>query len=258
MQNFKKFILFFSLCFVNTFIQAQELAIDIVKAADQIRMPQMSFVVNVILKDYQNGSQIEQTSVTTHSRINTTGQFSTIVHINSPANDYGKLLLRNDNLLWMYDPKSKASVRISPRQRLMGNVSTGDIISSNFSLDYSAETLGKETLIDGDKQERPVWKLKLLASNSLAAYHEVVLWVDKENYRPLKGEFFAQSGRRINVVWYRGWESILGELRPTELVVIDGVNSNKVSVVKMRNYHQVDLPASWFNKEWLPQFKSQQ
>lgn len=85
---------------------------DILQRSDVIRNPQTSFVVNVSLKLYENNRLTDQNRVTTHSRQNANGQFLTIVHMNEPNNDRGKLLLRNDNILWFYDPKSKASVRM--------------------------------------------------------------------------------------------------------------------------------------------------
>ncbi|CAK9884167.1 MAG: hypothetical protein XXXJIFNMEKO3_00548 [Candidatus Erwinia impunctatus] len=178
---------------------------DILKRSDLIRNPQTSFVVTVSLKQYDNNKLTDQNRVTTHSRQNASGQFLTIIHIDEPASDRGKLLLRNDNILWFYDPKSKASVRMSPRQRLLGNASNGDVITSNFTLDYAAVLAGEETVTDGDRAARPAWKLQLSAINDFAPYKQVELWVDKANDRPLKGKFYGNSGKLLKVAWYRNW-----------------------------------------------------
>lgn len=234
-----------------------EQAQDILKRSDLIRNPQTSFVVNVSLKQYENNKLTDQNRVTTHSRQNANGQFLTIVHIDEPNNDRGKLLLRNDNILWFYDPKSKASVRMSPRQRLLGNASNGDVITSNFTLDYASVLAGEEAVTDGDRTIRQAWKLQLSAINDFAPYQQVELWVDKENDRPLKGKFYGNSGKLLKVAWYRNWQPVFERIRPTEVVIADGFNPNKVTLMQMSQYQEKALPLSWFNKEWLSHFSSQ-
>ena len=47
--------------------------------------------------------------------------------------DTGKLMLKNGNDLWFYDPANQASVRISPDQRLLGQAANGDVVTSPFA-----------------------------------------------------------------------------------------------------------------------------
>ena len=68
--------------------------------------------------------------------------------------------------MWFYDPSSKASVRISPQQRLMGQASDGDVVTANFAKDYTAKLLGEETLQDADRQNRDCWHLDLKAATT--------------------------------------------------------------------------------------------
>ena len=233
-------------------------AADILSKADAIRNPQMSFIVDVALIAYENNQQTDSTFVTTHSRKETeTGQFLSLVHINQPVRDEGKLLLRNGNILWFYDPASKTSVRLSPRQRLVGNASNGDVVTANFALGYAAELSGEEVVVDGDRKSRPAYRLNLVSQSEITPYHAITLWVDRENHRPLKGQFFSQSGRLLKVAWYRGWEPVLGETRPTEVIIADGFDPKKVTVMKMTNHRPQDLPQSWFSNSWLPRFRKQ-
>ncbi|UWP90871.1 outer membrane lipoprotein-sorting protein [Aliiroseovarius crassostreae] len=230
-------------------------ATAILKKADAIRNPQTSFVVDVNLVNYERGRAKEKTKVTTYSRP-TGAQFQTLVHIDSPAADRGKILLRNGNILWLYDPASKASVRISPRQRLLGNASNGDVVSSNLVGDYSVRLAGQETVVDGDRKERSCTKLMLTQSASSAPYSAVEFWVDASSNQPVKGKYFTKSGKLIKVAWYRKFKSQMGTKRPTEIVIADGFDPNKVTVMTMSKYRAQDIPSSWFNKEWLPNFRA--
>lgn len=226
----------------------------ILSRADAIRNPQTSFAVDVTLSAYERGSLKDQTQVTTYSRA-TGSQFQTLVHINAPSADRGKILLRNGNILWLYDPASKASVRISPRQRLLGNASNGDVVSSNLVGDYSASLQGSETIADGNKNSRTCYRLHLKAAVQSAPYSAVDFWVDAATYSPIKGKYFTRSGQLIKVAWYRKWKNQMGASRPTEVVIADGFDPNKVTVMTMNNFRAKNLPASWFSKEWLPNFR---
>ncbi|WP_136443387.1 outer membrane lipoprotein-sorting protein [Pacificoceanicola onchidii] len=229
-------------------------AATILKKTDAIRNPQRSFAVDVSLINYERGKVKEKTSVTTYSRP-TGSQFQTLVHINAPSADRGKILLRNGNNLWLYDPSSKASVRISPRQRLLGNASNGDVVSSNLVGDYNVSLSGSETVAGGDKKNYSCHKLRLTQKASSAPYSAVDFWVDQKSNQPIKGKYYTSSGKLIKVAWYRKLKNAMGATRPTEIIIADGFDPNKVTVMTMGNYRAKDIPSSWFKKEWLPNFK---
>ena len=68
-------------------------------------------------------------------------------------------------------------------------------------------------------------------------------WVDKESYRPLKSEMFGNSGKLLRTVYYSEFRNILGEHRPTRLVVVNPVESS-VNEVKFSSfsYHEAPEP----------------
>lgn len=236
-----------------TAVLAQD-ASAVLQAADAIRNPQSSFIVNVDLKDYKGRSLAGQTQVTTYSR-RAGGQFQTLVHINAPSVDRGKLLLRNGANLWIFDPASRASVRMSPRQRLLGNASNGDVVTANLLADYSAAVGGRETIADGDRQNRDCIKLNLTSRSGAAAYSSIEYWVDAASNRPVKGKYYTGSGNLLKVSWFRGYRNAMGAARPTEVIIADGFNPSNVTVMTMSGYRAADLPESWFSKDWLPNFK---
>lgn len=227
---------------------------SILRQSDAIRLPQTSFVVGVDLKNYDRGAVTGHTVVTTHSRQGD-GQFQDIVYINAPSADRGKIILRNGNILWLYDPSSRASVRISPRQRLLGNASNGDVVSTNLVGDYRPTMVGTEVIADGDRQNRECYKLRLASRDSSTPYGAIDFWVDAATARPVKGKYYTSSGSLIKVAWYRNFRNEMGAARPMEVIIADGFDPNKVTVMRMSGFRPRDLPASWFRKEWLPKFE---
>jgi hypothetical protein len=80
-------------------------------------------------------------------------QFRNLVRYVEPPRDAGKMVLLDGRNLWFYDPSSKASVRISPQQRLIGQAAIGDVPTSNFVSDYAGTLLGDETIADTEHQQ---------------------------------------------------------------------------------------------------------
>ena len=80
---------------------------EILAASDAIRNPGRAFSVTVTLTEFQNGKQVDSNTLTSYSRTQQGGQFSSLVRFVLPARDAGKLMLKNGNDMWFYDPTNK-------------------------------------------------------------------------------------------------------------------------------------------------------
>jgi hypothetical protein len=228
----------------------------ILAASDAIRNPSRPFSVTVTLTEYQAGTQVDTSTLQSYSRtLSTGGQFVSLIRFVKPARDAGKVMLKAGADLWFYDPGTKASIRISPQQRLLGQAANGDVVTVNFAKDYTATLAGTEEIQDGERKLRRSNRLKLESSSDDATYAQVELWLDADNHRPLKARFFAESGRVLKTAYYRRYATQLGVERPTETVIIDGLNPQSVTLLRMSDYAARDLPTAWFNKDHLPRFQ---
>lgn len=228
----------------------------ILAASDAVRNPGRAFIVNVTITEFQDGKRVDSSSMTTYSR--TSGQggpFATLVRFTAPARDAGKLMLKDGQDLWFYDPATKASVRLSPQQRLIGQASNGDVVTVNLARDYQATLAGEEDVQDGERKTRRAHRLELTAGADDATYGRIELWVDGTNSWPIKGRFFADSGKLLKTVYYRRFQLQLGTERPTELVIIDGLNPGAVTLMRLTDYAAKNLPQSWFQRDYLPRFQ---
>lgn len=229
---------------------------ELIRASDAIRNPGRPFKTTVTLTEFEGGKQVDTSTLLTYSREqDKSGQFASLVAFVLPARDAGKLMLRNGDDLWFYDPSTKASVRLSPQQRLMGQASNGDVMTVNLAKDYSARLLAEEEVMDGERKSRKSYKLGLAASAPTATYASVEFWVDAENSRPIKGRFFAESGRLLKTVYYRRYQQQLGRERPTETVIIDGLNPQSVTLMRFSDFATPTIPQSWFHRDYLPRFQ---
>ncbi len=229
---------------------------EILAASDAIRNPGKSFSVTVILTEFQAGKQVDTNTLTSYSRTQAQdGQVASLVRFVLPARDAGKLMLKNGNDMWFYDPTSKASVRLSPQQRLLGQASNGDVVTVNFSKDYKAALVGEEEVQDGERQKRKAYKLALSAAAPDVTYASIEMWVDAENSRPIKARFYAESSRLLKTAYYRRYQPQLGAERPTETVIIDGLDPKSVTIMRLSDYVARNIPDTWMQRDFLPRFQ---
>ncbi|WP_394788229.1 outer membrane lipoprotein-sorting protein [Rhodoferax sp.] len=229
---------------------------EILAASDAIRNPGKSFSVTVTLTEFQTGKQVDTSTLTSYSRTQQQGgQFSSLIRFVLPTRDAGKLMLKNGNDMWFYDPANKASVRLSPQQRLLGQASNGDVATVNLAKDYKATLVADEDVQDGERKTRKAHKLALVAVSPDVTYASIEMWIDAENNWPIKGRFFAESSRLLKTVYYRRFQSQLGAERPTESVIIDGLNPQSVTLMRFSDYKARNIPETWMQRDFLPSFQ---
>lgn len=233
-------------------------AADIVAAADKVRNPSQPFRVSLALVEYQNGQAHEATNLAVHSKLTQdTHQYRNIVRYVGPPRDVGKLVLLNASNMWFYDPASKASIRISAQQRLIGQASDGDVLTVNLAHDYKARLVGEESTQDADKQTRSAWHLDLTAATSDATYSRLETWIEKGTNRPIKSKFYSDSGRLLKLAYYRRFETQLGGDRPTETIIVDAVDSHLVTKITYSDFRAEEVKDAWFQREYLPRFSEE-
>jgi len=235
---------------------AEPSAQDIVAAVDGARNPGQSFRVVNLLTEYVNGRPQASDQLVIFVRQNkTTRQYDNLVRYVLPVRDAGKMVLMNGSNMWFYDPSSKASVRISPQQRLLGQASNGDVATVNLAKDYTSTLLGEEKLLDADRQNRDCWHLELKAASDEAVYSKVEFWVEKGSYRQVKGKFYSDSGRLLKIAYYHKFTPMMGRSVPAETIVIDAVNQNLITTMAMSDMQPRDVADSWFQRDYLPRLK---
>ena len=230
-----------------------ESAQALLAATDAVRNPSGSFSVRVELTEFRKGRQTRASTLRVYAKpAPHSGQFNNLVRFVAPARDAGKLMLRNGVDLWFYDPATRASVRISPQQRLLGQASNGDVMSTNLSRDYRAEHAGVETVKDGDGKARAAVRLRLSALRSDVPYPRVDLWVDPSERRPLLARYYTAEERLLKIAYFRRFRDVFGVLRPTETVIIDGLDSDWVTLMLQSEQTLREVPDEWLQRDYLP------
>lgn len=109
-----------------------------------------------------------------------------------PARAKGEVLLFNSRALWIYRPGMRQPLSVSPKQRLSGQASNGDIASTRYAKDYTAVLAGEDTVAGG-----AAYRLELTARSADATYSKIRYWVAKDSGLGVRAEFLSASGKAI-------------------------------------------------------------
>ena len=220
----------------------EELARNILTKADQIRFPNQGFQTDVRIKTTAPG----QSTDIREYRILSRGNENTVVMVTAPAAERGQTMLMKGRDLWIFLPSVSQPVRLSLSQRLTGQVANGDLARSNFSGDYTPKLLRSDT-INGEKY----YVLELTAVDRSVTYHKVIYWVKEANFWPHRAEFYSLSDRLLKTCHYENFQTMLGILRPTRLVMEDALRKGEESVLEYSAMKLRDLPDKVFTKDYL-------
>lgn len=214
----------------------------IVQKADEIRLPQDDFQVEVLVNTTSGGQAQEPRRY----RVLSKGNENTIVLTTDPATERGQNLLMKGRELWLFMPSVSQPVRLSLSQRLTGQVSNGDLARANFSGDYTPRVTGVEKINGKDHHV-----LELLARDRGVTYPKVIYWVRVGDHVPAKAEFHSVSGRLLKTCRYENFQPLGGRVRPTRLVMTDALKAGDESVLEYSAMKHVDLPERMFTKDYL-------
>lgn len=245
-----------ALSVTQTKAKEQPPANEIMEGIDRVRNPNQSYRVMLALTEYVNGKPRDRDDLVVYVQQNEQSrQLNNLVRYAEPPRDAGKTVLFKGKDLWFYDPNSKASIRISPQQRLLGQAAEGDVLSVNLARDYTAKIVGEETLQDADHNSRDCWHLDMTAATPDAVYNHVEFWAERGTNHPIKGKFYSDSGRLLKIAYYHKYEEQAGALRPAQVILIDAVNSNLATTIDYSEYRFQDIPDSWLQRDYLPRLK---
>ena len=216
------------LVFTSSLFSAPDPA-TLLQEADRARgghLPGLTWELDILSRD---GEEQEQHSLFLQSHLR-----NTRVEYTAPAKSKGQLVLMRDRNMWFSRPGLQKPVPISPRQRLSGQASNGDIASTDYSGDYAA-TLASEETIAGDRCA----VLDLTAKSKNTTYDRIRYWVSIDRKVGVKADFLTVSGKRFKSATFEYNNRIHFEGRSypfvSRMVITDAINPAAVSVLSYRD-----------------------
>ncbi|PRC94377.1 outer membrane lipoprotein-sorting protein [Solimicrobium silvestre] len=149
---------------------------------------------------------------------------------------------------WLYAPRTRRPMRLTPLQTLRGQASIGDISRLNLADDYSAAFASQsEARID----DHDCWVLTLIAKSPEASYASITLYVNKADQVPVQADLMAGTGRKLKTLKFGGLKKVGGQNLLTTLTYIDAVNTDKRTVQQIDAVESSSTPAAMFQPQAL-------
>jgi len=160
-----------------------------------------------------------------------------------------KFLMRGRNM-WLISRESRKPIPISPRQRLLGDASNGDIATTNYGRDYDAKTIG-EVLV----KDVPSYKLELTARAPNVTYHRILYYISKDTKLALKAEYFTASGKHFKTAYFEYANQLQLENGSYPFVsrmeIVNELTPQEKTELVYRNPQASHLPPSTFDTQYL-------
>ncbi len=169
-----------------------------------------------------------------------------------PPRSKGEVFLFLDRNLWIHRPGLRKPLSLSPRQRLSGQASNGDIATTNYARDYEATLLNEETL-NGTK----TWKLKLKGKSKDLTYDQINYWVSKDQNLGIKAEFLTLQGQvfKTATIEYKNSITVSGLKIPfiSRMLITDAKDPSLTSELIYSNPNSENMSEAIFNVNRLGQ-----
>jgi hypothetical protein len=170
---------------------------------------------------------------------------SSVAETQEPVRFKGSKILQVEHNMWLTRPGLSKPVPISPRQRMSGQASNGDIAATNYAGDYDAQMRDSETL-DGEA----CYVLDLTAKHKRTTYDKIRYWVSVKRLVGVKAEFYSVSGKLLKTARFDYNNTIENEGKRIPFIskmtirdaLIDAETTMEFGTVKVKK-----IPASEFD-----------
>lgn len=218
----------------------------IVAKSDSIRVPKGSYEFEALVTSFDGEEKKSENGYKAYVK---DLDHSLVAYV-SPAPERGKSLLMLGDDLWIYLPNVKKPVRIPLQQRLVGDVSNGDVTRINFANDYNATLAGEANMNGVD-----AYVLDLAAKSDSKTYNKIKYWVAKADYKPVKAEYFTVSGQSLKTCVFSDFRNEAGAVRPMLLTFQDSVIPTKKSTLVLKNMVTKSFGDNMFTKDYMKTFE---
>jgi len=165
----------------------------LLKHSDQARgggLPGIVWEIRVVSRD---GERTEESQRLLIKAVDDSSVAETL----EPLRFKGAKILQVERNMWMTRPGLSKPIPISPRQRMSGQASNGDIAATNYAGDYTATLSGTEA-VDGEACQ----VLDLVAKHKRATYDKVRYWISAKREVGVKAEFYSVSGKLLKTALF--------------------------------------------------------
>lgn len=213
------------ICLSIVFISSYSFAVDkdvskIVKEVEKI-LSLKNIKCEQTMTVYRNDGTVRPYKI----RVLTSGKDKSFAVILLPPREKGRQMLKLGDTVWSYLPSVKKSIRVSGRGSFMGgDFENNDVLRLDLIGDYTSEII--EELPDQ-------YVLGLKGKDLSLSYAKIKMWVRKDNYQPVKQEYFTLSDKLIKSTFYQNTKDFNGLKRPSKMIMQSALNPRQKTILEL-------------------------
>jgi outer membrane lipoprotein-sorting protein len=170
----------------------------------------------------------------------------------SPAREKGTKMLKIEDKLWMYTPRTDRKLLIAGhllRQSMMGS----DLSYEDMMEDKKLSAAYKATFVTTEElQKMECCVLLLKAHDKTTTYQTRKLWVNVGKEIVLKEELYARGGKLLKQVEYFDYRKLGERLFPRKMIFRDLLKENTKTTYMFDDIEfDVDIPKKYFSQSIL-------
>jgi outer membrane lipoprotein-sorting protein len=174
-----------------------------------------------------------------------------MILITSPAREKGQVFMKRDNEMWNWVPSINKMIKIPPSmmaQSWMGSDFTNDDLlkESSIVVDYHHTIVGSDSVEGFD-----CYMIQLLPKEDAAVvWGKVILWIAKDYYYQLKGEYYDEVGNLINTQYGSDIKNMGDRTLPSKLTMIPADKEGHKTILELIEMtFNENIPASFFSQQ---------
>jgi hypothetical protein len=219
-------------------------AAEILRKAEKIRCPVLDYVVDFRL-DVTDPTSSWKSRWAEYTLI-AHGKDDSLVLMREPAGFYPGTLLISHGSYWLLLPRSEKPLELSPLHVLGGDIAHGDLARGNLVAYYDVRYDGEEPV-----RGEPCFRLELTRSSKLGLHPRIVYWISRRTYRPIKLDYFGETGTRLKTAWYDDYRDGPLGVRSMRVQVESGLQTSERSVLTFSKLRKLELRAGAFDRRTL-------
>jgi len=234
----KKIIVILFLLSFKDFLYCEEetntiSAVEIISNLEANRIVDSDFEMIIRFENYKN-NKLEDVSIM-KAEVEK-GKLTSLTYI-EPKNMKDKKIIFKNNEIWIIVPNTKNPIPISPSQRLVGGISFDDISRLSYSEDYTPVLKGIDSTEGKDTSGNTIivsncYYLELKAKKEGLNYNKIHIWIDPNDFTPVKTDCFSLSGKKMMTAYYTSKKEYFGKITVTKIFLYDRINTFRYATME--------------------------
>lgn len=222
---------------------------EFLAASEDARSPDLDYAVDFLLH-VKDPNTVWKERTAEYTMI-AHGKDHSLVTIREPKQFHPGTLLIMDGFYWMLFPRADRPIQLSARNILDGDVANGDLARGNLLRNYDPRQEVEETI-----RGEPCRVLDLVRHNKVGSYPRIRYAARKEGPRPVRLEYFGETGRLDRTVWYEDYGTTVLGTRAMKIVVESGRRRGEVTTMTFSDLRVIDVSGMPFDVNGLIAFRN--